>query len=242
MSKRATAEQALAEAQARAAFKILSGQIESILLGAGWSQAERDGELVPFVRSHGDIIILAGNDAYGHNHSAASRHGLSLAEYLAALDLRLTPEPRPAPVEAPPTPELQSLREQLEAANKRIEELSAKPVSEPVEDVVEFPPEICLLPEDLGQIMAPGETIASAVERMTPGVDELLDMATVLSEASLEEAFKAIPAERINEWTERLNDEKARLRTKRGTDEENLDREKLIDRVKNMFGRVGARR
>ena len=110
------------------------------------------------------------------------------------------------------------------------------------DDAVEFPPQVCLVPEDLGQLMAPGESIAAAVERMTPGIDELLTMATVLSESSFEEAFKAIPPERIDEWMGRLNDEKALLRPKRGTEEENLVRENLIDRVKNMFGRVGARR
>ncbi len=59
---------------------------------------------------------------------------------------------------------------------------------------------------------------------------------------ALKAAIMAIPGERIDEWTERLHDEKARLRLKRGTKEENLDRENLINRVNGMFAQVGAKR
>jgi hypothetical protein len=98
------------------------------------------------------------------------------------------------------------------------------------------------MPEDLAQIMTGDETLEAAVDRMTPGIEELLDLAQVVSEQSLEKAIATIPAERFNDWTERLLDERARLRLKRGTDEENITRENLINRVANTFARVGAKR
>ena len=68
------------------------------------------------------------------------------------------------------------------------------------------------------------------------------DLAQVVSEQSLEKAINTIPTERFNDWTERLLDERARLRLKRGTDEQNIPRENLINRVANTFARVGAKR
>ena len=95
---------------------------------------------------------------------------------------------------------------------------------------------------DLADIMLPDEPLAAAVERMTPGLDELLDMAQLLSEPSFEAAIVTIPTERFNEWTERLFAERGVLRTRRGTDDENLARENLISRVATVFARVGAKR
>jgi hypothetical protein len=98
------------------------------------------------------------------------------------------------------------------------------------------------IPDDLSQLMTGDETLGRAVERLTPGVDELLDMASALSESSLETAIATIPPERVNEWTEKLITEKARLRLLRGTDLENFPRENLVNRVQTMFAQVGAKR
>jgi hypothetical protein len=98
------------------------------------------------------------------------------------------------------------------------------------------------VPDDFVQLMTGDETLEQAVERMTIGVDELLDMATVLSDPSLELALCTIPPERVNEWTEKLISEKARLRRLRGTVDENFGRENLVSRVQNMFAQVGAKR
>lgn len=98
------------------------------------------------------------------------------------------------------------------------------------------------VPEDIAQLVMGGETLGAAVDRMTPGIDELLDMAQALSDGSLEKAINTIEAERANEWTERLYAERAQLRLKRGTEDENLARENLINRVANVFARVGAKR
>lgn len=107
------------------------------------------------------------------------------------------------------------------------------------ETVGDVGPEI---PADLAQLMLDDEPLSDAVARMTPSLDELLDMAQVLSDASLERAASALSPESIEDWTERLWVEKARLRTKRGTDDENLSRENLISRVTGTFTRVGAKR
>jgi len=98
------------------------------------------------------------------------------------------------------------------------------------------------VPDDFVQLMTGDETLEQAVERMTLGVDELLDMATVLSDQSLELALCTIPPERVNEWTEKLISEKARLRRLRGTVDENFGRENLVSRVQGMFAQVGAKR
>ena len=98
------------------------------------------------------------------------------------------------------------------------------------------------VPEDLAQLVTGDETLAQAVERMTPGIDELLDMAQALSNVSLEKAIATIDPERSNDWMERIFAEKARLRLKRGTEEENLDRENLLNRTAAVFGKVGAKR
>jgi hypothetical protein len=98
------------------------------------------------------------------------------------------------------------------------------------------------IPDDFGQLMTGDETLEQAVERMTLGVDELLDMATVLSDQSLELALCTVPPERVNEWTEKLITEKARLRRLRGTVDENFGRENLVSRVQGMFAQVGAKR
>ena len=98
------------------------------------------------------------------------------------------------------------------------------------------------VPDDFVQLMTGDETLEQAVERMTLGVDELLDMATVLSDPSLELALCTVPPERVNEWTEKLITEKARLRRLRGTVDENFGRENLVSRVQGMFAQVGAKR
>jgi hypothetical protein len=98
------------------------------------------------------------------------------------------------------------------------------------------------VPDDFVQLMTGDETLEQAVERMTIGVDELLDMATVLSDPSLELALCTVPPERVNEWTEKLITEKARLRRLRGTVDENFGRENLVSRVQGMFAQVGAKR
>lgn len=98
------------------------------------------------------------------------------------------------------------------------------------------------VPDDFVQLMTGEETLEQAVERMTIGVDELLDMATVLSDQSLELALCTVPPERVNEWTEKLITEKARLRRLRGTVDENFGRENLVSRVQGMFAQVGAKR
>lgn len=98
------------------------------------------------------------------------------------------------------------------------------------------------LSEDLAQLVTGEETLAQAVERMTPGLDELLDMAQALSNASLEKAVATIEPERANDWMERLFSERGRLRLARGTVEENLSRENLINKTVGVFGRVGAKR
>jgi len=98
------------------------------------------------------------------------------------------------------------------------------------------------IPDDFVQLMTGEETLEQAVERMTLGVDELLDMATVLSDQSLELALCTVPPERVNEWTEKLITEKARLRRLRGTVDENFGRENLVSRVQGMFAQVGAKR
>lgn len=98
------------------------------------------------------------------------------------------------------------------------------------------------LSEDLAQLVTGKETLAQAVERMTPGLDELLDMAQALSNASLEKAVATIEPERANDWMERLFSERGRLRLARGTVDENLSRENLINKTVGVFGRVGAKR
>jgi len=98
------------------------------------------------------------------------------------------------------------------------------------------------LSEDLAQLVTGEETLAQAVERMTPGLDELLDMAQALSNPSLEKAIATIEPERANDWMERLFSERGRLRLARGTVDENLSRENLINKTVGVFGRVGAKR
>lgn len=150
-------------------------------------------------------------------------------------------------------PDLAAENERLRA---RLAELEAQsdPVPDVEEDASPLPPnpEEALLsdygqvgddvPADLAQLMMDDEPLADAVARLTPSIDELLDAAQVLSDSSMEQAIATFPAERFEEWTERLWAEKARLRTKRGTDEENLSREGLISRVAGLFMRVGAKR
>ena len=138
--------------------------------------------------------------------------------------------------------QLQAKIAELEAENARLKEPAPEPHNFPenMSDLLTDWAEPAS--EDLQQLMAGEETLAAAVERMTPGLDELLDMASALSEASFEQAIVTIPVEKRNTWTERLFDERARLRLKRNTDEENLDRENLISRVATVFTKVGSKR
>lgn len=134
--------------------------------------------------------------------------------------------------------ELESLRQKL--ADETPQALPPNPTEAKLSDYGEVgEPGV---PGDLAQLMMDDEQLPEAVARLTPSIDELLDMAQVLSDASMEQAIASFPEDRFEEWTEKLWAEKARLRTKRGTDEENLSRENLISRVAGLFMRVGAKR
>ena len=134
--------------------------------------------------------------------------------------------------------ELESLRQKL--ADETPQPLPPNPTEAKLSDYGEVgEPGV---PGDLAQLMMDGEQLSEAVARLTPGIDELLDMASVLSDTSLARAVADFPEDRLEEWTEKLWAEKSILRTKRGTDEENLSRENLISRVAGLFMRVGAKR
>lgn len=181
---------------------------------------------------------------------------------IAKID-RVTPESEFAAVEpvavAEPVAKVAASdprEEELAALRARVAELEARDASVFAEPVIQEPErardelldfddairDLPAMPDDLSQLMTGDETLGRAVERLTPGVDELLDMASALSESSLETAIATIPPERVNEWTEKLITEKARLRLLRGTDQENFPRENLVNRVQTMFAQVGAKR
>ena len=161
----------------------------------------------------------------------------------------------PAPVPAAPEPDLRS---ELDALKDLVAEQAAELAALRAADVHNFPENLsdklsdwdtdeaslttADLTEDLAQLVTGEETLAQAVERMTPGLDELLDMAQALSNASLEKAVATIDPERANDWMERLFSERGRLRLARGTVDENLSRENLINKTVGVFGRVGAKR
>ena len=164
------------------------------------------------------------------------------------------PEPEPAPAEPEPDvlSEIDALKDLVAEQAAEIERLRKEAA-----DVHNFPENLsdklsdwdvganlttADLTEDLAQLVTGEETLAQAVERMTPGLDELLDMAQALSSASLEKAIATIEPERANDWMERLFAERGRLRLARSTVDENLPRENLINKTVGVFGRVGAKR
>lgn len=237
--------------------------VREILAGPDWEPVA--------VTDHGAFFTIAGMFK-GTAHSGSRKDWRSLAADLdriaRELEARLAEElaekveAEPEPViipaeqfnavveavaEAPPEPdpsELDALRArlaELEAENARLK-TPAEPHNFPANMSDKLVDWVEPASEDLQQLMAGEETLAAAVERMTPGLDELLDMASALSEPSFEQAIVTIPVEKRNTWTERLFDERARLRLKRNTDEENLDRENLISRVATVFTKVGSKR
>jgi hypothetical protein len=94
----------------------------------------------------------------------------------------------------------------------------------------------------INELLLPGETFADAVERLTPGLDELLGLGDALADASMEDVIRSMSPGKRSSWVEKLNSEKADLRTKRQTDKENFPREGQIDRLANLFARVGEKR
>jgi hypothetical protein len=217
-----------------------------------WALAELTNE------PYGTSIVLEGKDAKRFRHYAGMgvftvRHeGDSLRVWnvdpnAPGAPERPTPEPQPEPA---PTVDLAA---ENEALRQRIAELEERDRSVFAEAPLLPAPDALMsdwgevgaypgIPDDFVQLMTGDETLEQAVERMTLGVDELLDMATVLSDQSLELALCTVPPERVNEWTEKLITEKARLRRLRGTVDENFGRENLVSRVQGMFAQVGAKR
>jgi hypothetical protein len=196
--------------------------------------------------------------------AALERLVAELAARIAEPVMAAAPEPlvieeAPEPVEPQePQPDprddaLAAAEAELAALRARVAELEAADISVFAEAPLLPAPDALMsdwgevgaypgVPDDFVQLMTGDETLEQAVERMTLGVDELLDMATVLSDPSLELALCTVPPERVNEWTEKLITEKARLRRLRGTVDENFGRENLVSRVQGMFAQVGAKR
>jgi hypothetical protein len=241
--------------------------VEVLLIEAGWIQAadKRNGEPAPFLQGSPKLFVInAIHDgteyAIGGGENEAHRTPMDAARYLigmiqpkaaepveAVAPVTYTPAAEPAPAETDPRDaEIEALRArvaELEAAPSEPPAPEPEPTPEPVEAAEEFPePDERLIPSDLAQLMLDDEPLSEAVSRMTPSLDELLDMAEVLSDASLEQAASVLSPEIVEDWTERLWVEKARLRTKRATEDENLSRENLISRVTGIFMRVGSKR
>ena len=184
----------------------------------------RSGEVLPLRPDHvrvpaHAIVVMPGDTAIDMEIERAEIVNEAFDLVMRKLSVQVTPEPDPAQL-LPPVDTLMS---------------DYGPVGT---DEAPYPG----VPDDFVQLMTGDETLEQAVERMTLGVDELLDMATVLSDPSLELALCTVPPERVNEWTEKLITEKARLRRLRGTVDENFGRENLVSRVQGMFAQVGAKR
>jgi hypothetical protein len=237
--------------------------VEVLLIEAGWIQAadKRNGEPAPFLQGNSKLFVINaihGKTEYAIGGGEGQAHAtpMDAANYLLTMVRPVEPEPAPVEEYAPtlvieaiaaePAPVI-DLAAENEALRRRIAELEAieAPLLPAPDALMSDWGEVGAypgIPDDFVQLMTGEETLEQAVERMTLGVDELLDMATVLSDQSLELALCTVPPERVNEWTEKLITEKARLRRLRGTVDENFGRENLVSRVQGMFAQVGAKR
>lgn len=249
----------------------LAEQIDAIMLENGWAQSvDRQGAQLPFGRIEGAYWVVNGRPNGVDDHVGVAGPGAEFrepiplayalverakglqraqAELVATTALSVVTPPVVEAEPEPPTPdpreeELAAARAEAEALRARVAELEATlpPLLPEPDALMADYGEVGGVAPDLADILLPDEPLATAVERMTPGLDELLDMAQLLSEPSFEAAISTIPTERFNEWTERLFAERGVLRTRRGTEDENLARENLISRVATVFARVGAKR
>lgn len=161
-------ERAAEESRQRAAFNAMARQIEDILLDAGWTHAEHGGRIVPFVAGHGDLVVIRGNDADGFNHSAAGYQGLTLAEYLAALDLRLrVPRPQSEPDPIPPVLEEVFPRPEEAIETKEVA-TSYVPLPDLSSKLIDWGAVGENVPPKLASEMLADETIGQAKKRLFP--------------------------------------------------------------------------
>lgn len=246
--------------------------VDTLLIEAGWKPSvDRKGGSLPFARREGGYWVVNGRPNGVDDHVGVAGPGAEfsdpveltralieraagarqrLAESIVAAPVAPPPEPEEtcAPPVVEPDPDIfddpvpDERDDEIDALRDEIAELRAQLEAE--RGAHRFPASLGerVVPPDIAPMMLKDETLAEAVERMTPGMDELLDLASVLGDGSLEEALRTIPPDRVSDWTGRLNDEKGRIRLLRGTVEENIERENLINRVMNTFARVGAKR
>lgn len=169
------------------------------------------------------------------------------------------PQREPEPPPNPPAPqivevdriipdpadkaEIEALRARAEAAERALAEVQPPPLPGGEErGEAELPNgDEKLIPPQIASLMEEGETLTDAVNRMTPDLDSLVNLAGSLDDDAVKAAIGAMSGAKRIQWVEQLNDEKGRLRRARGTDNEDLAREARIDRLTNLFARVGEK-
>ena len=246
--------------------EVRAEELSQLFGAAGWMPSQANFADRAFVVWHGGFWSVAGSPPGHGSVSKSCQTEEQILDFLASFEVPEEVEDvadLPLSVDTPSAAALVNAAEEgpreypeaVAAPDPRDEELkaalaraeAAEALAADLKEKLDPPslspqPDAMMIPPDLAQLMMDREPLPEAITRLTPGIDELLDMAQALSDASMEQAIASFPEDRFEEWTERLWAEKARLRTKRGTDEENLSRENLISRVAGLFMRVGAKR
>lgn len=234
-----------------------AAELSGMFAEAQWRPSQENFSERPFVTAHPFGFVVAGFPPNQGCRSKACQTEQAVIDFLnecmaepAPVVIEPVPEPEP-PAEACPDPRDVA----LEAANARIAQLEAaastliSTTSQTIEglssrsngegDVSSVEDLEAPVPEGVRAIMDEPDP---SPEQDRADLDDLLARAEGQTNDELEAAVAAIPAVTRKRWTEMLHGEKADLRTKRDTDQENLPREKQIDRMTNLFARVGEKR
>lgn len=252
-----TKRQAQATAE-RARFDQIAAQLSAEFSASGWQPSYANFSPREFVIWRNRFFDVAGTPVGREPVATCCEHPEDVLRFLteqsAPLPERKKPEPDPAPepqvvervIEKPvDNPEHLARIAELEAA------LAAKPKEVVVEKIVERVVEVSsaplpgpgekLVPDEISSLMEDGESLSDAVNRMTPDLDSLINLAGSLDDAAVKAAIGAMSSAKRIQWVEQLNDEKGRLRRARDTDKEDIPREARIDRLTNLFARVGEK-
>ncbi len=139
-----------------------------------------------------------------------------------------------------PAPPRDELQEQIDLIRWVIGDLTP-PIAKTAPPLL-TEPDARVVPDELGAILGPGESLAQAVDRIALDADALLDMNDALSPDAMEAAISSMTLEKRADWVAKLHGMKADLRLKRGTDQEDIPKEDRITGLTNTFARVGAGR
>lgn len=203
-------------------------QLSTLFAAAGWTQADHNFELRPFVVWHDSFFSVSGTPPEGEPISTACRTPEEVRAFLTAYKSKEVP-PKPADIieaarNARPdlfsnTDSPQTVSDPMGEALERQREANARWVQgDGPEEAPQWVPEpeapaaleveaetASAIPKDIAVLMQPGETLIEARRRLT----------------------------------EILNIELAELVLARGTNKENLEREAEIQRLRNLLARIG---